>query len=38
MTNGIGHKHVEPVKKPVAEKQAPAAKPTSPQSGQTQGR
>lgn len=39
MTNGIGHKHVEPVKKPVvAKKQVPVAKPTSPRAAETQGR
>jgi hypothetical protein len=38
MTNGIGHKHVEPIKKPVVKKQAPVAKPTLPRSEQTQSR
>jgi hypothetical protein len=38
MTNGIGHKHVEPAKKPVVKKQAPVAKPTSGRTEQTQGR
>jgi hypothetical protein len=34
MTNGIGHKHVTPVKKPVVKTQTPVTKPNSPQSGQ----
>jgi hypothetical protein len=38
MTNGIGHKHVEPAKKPVEKKQAPVAKPDSARAGQAQGR
>ena len=29
MTNGIGHKHVEPVRKPIVQTQPPVAKPTS---------
>lgn len=37
MTNG-GHKNVESVKKPVVKEQAPVTKPTSSQSGQSQGR
>lgn len=37
MTND-GHKKVESVKKPVVKEQAPATKPTSSQSGQSQGR
>jgi hypothetical protein len=36
MTNGIGHKHVESVKKPVVKKQAPVAKPNSPRAADTQ--
>lgn len=38
MTNGIGHKHAESVKKPVVKKQVPVAKPTSPRAAETQGR
>lgn len=37
MTNGAHHK-VDSVKKPVAKKQAPVAKPASPRAEQTQGR
>ena len=37
MTNGA-HKKVETVKKPVVKEQAPVTKPTSSQSGQSQGR
>jgi len=37
MTNGA-HKKVETVKKPVVKEQAPVAKPTSSQSGQSQDR
>jgi hypothetical protein len=38
MTNGIGHKHVAPAKKPVVKKQAPVAKPDSVRASQTQSR
>jgi hypothetical protein len=40
MSNGIGKHHAknEPVSKPVVKTQAPAAKPTSPRTEQTQGR
>jgi len=38
MTNGARHDNVESAKKPVMKKQAPAAKPKSPRTSQTQSR